>query len=63
MKCKFDFSVVAMGDPDPGPDRVPHKSCYVRYGSCRLYCQPNVLLQGTPWHKKLGGHVQLLPSS
>jgi len=23
MKCEFDFSVVAMGDRDPGPDRVP----------------------------------------
>jgi len=26
MGWKFDFSVVAMGDRDPGPDQVPHKS-------------------------------------
>jgi len=33
MGWKFDFSVVAMGDWDPGPDRVPHKSRYTRSSS------------------------------
>jgi len=28
MKWEFDFSVVAMGDRDPGPDRVPRKWRY-----------------------------------
>ena len=28
IKCKFDFSVVAMGERDPGPDRVPGKLRY-----------------------------------
>jgi len=28
MGWKFDFAVVAMGDRDPGPDQVPHKSHY-----------------------------------
>jgi len=29
MGWKFDFAVVAMGDRDPGPDPVPHKSRYI----------------------------------
>jgi len=28
IKSKFDFSVGAMCDRDPGPDRIPRKSDY-----------------------------------
>ena len=38
MKCKFDFSVVAMGDRDPGPDRIPHKSCDLKSPLAALQC-------------------------
>jgi len=38
MKCKFDFSVVAMGDWDPGPDRILHKSRYLKSPLAALQC-------------------------
>jgi len=47
MKGKFDFSVVAVGDRDPGPDRVPYKSRYLvfpapllQYEDTRVHLMP-----------------------
>lgn len=38
MKCKLDFSVVAMGDRDAGPDWIPHKSRYLKSRHAALQC-------------------------
>ena len=37
IKCKFDFSVVAMGEWDPSPDQVSGKRRYEVFGQEDVY--------------------------